>query len=149
SPGVIRDRQLLRFGMSVAIGSPGPWAALLRSYPNGCGQARRQSGLQEAVPMMMRRYVNAAPGSPAVIWWRIDASAAVALRMLIRSSPMTIKTIYIPAGGGFDSVSIETSQPVDPGPGEITVRLRASSLNFHDYMVVKGITGPKERRIPM
>ena len=62
---------------------------------------------------------------------------------------MTIKTIYIPAGGGFDSVSVETSQPVDPGPGEITVRLRASSLNFHDYMVVKGITGPKERRIPM
>ena len=62
---------------------------------------------------------------------------------------MTIKTIHIPAGGGFDSVTVETSQPVDPGPGEITVRLRASSLNFHDYMVVKGITGPKERRIPM
>src|SRR5690606_41798074 len=49
---------------------------------------------------LMLRYVNTAPGSPAVIWWRIDASAAVALRMLIRSSPMTIKTIYIPAGGG-------------------------------------------------
>src|SRR5690606_11666598 len=62
---------------------------------------------------------------------------------------MSIKTIYIPAGGGFDSVSIETSQPTDPAPGEITVRLRASSLNFHDYMVVKGITGPTERRIPM
>ena len=62
---------------------------------------------------------------------------------------MTIKTIHIPAGGGFDNVTVETSQPVDPGPGEITVRLRASSLNFHDYMVVKGITGPKERRIPM
>src|SRR5690625_2436125 len=62
---------------------------------------------------------------------------------------MTIKTVYIPAGGGFDHVSIETSPPADPAPGEITVRLRASSLNFHDYMVVKGITGPKERRIPM
>lgn len=62
---------------------------------------------------------------------------------------MTIKTIHIPAGGGFDNVTVETSQPVDPGPGEITVRLRASSLNFHDYVVVKGIIGPKERRIPM
>ena len=62
---------------------------------------------------------------------------------------MTIKTIHIPAGGGFDNVTVETSQPVDPGSGEITVRLCASSLNFHDYMVVKGITGPKERRIPM
>src|SRR5690606_28141576 len=65
------------------------------------------------------------------------------------SPTMTFKTIYIPAGGGFDHVSIETSQPTEPAPGEITVRLRASSLNFHDYMVVKGITGPTERRIPM
>lgn len=29
------------------------------------------------------------------------------------------------------------------------MRLRASSLSFHDYMVVKGITGPSEQRIPM
>lgn len=62
---------------------------------------------------------------------------------------MTIRTLYIPAGGGFEHVTLATSHAVEPGPGEITVRLRASSLNFHDYMVVKGITGPKERRIPM
>lgn len=62
---------------------------------------------------------------------------------------MTIKTVYIPAGGGFDHVSIGTTQPVAPDPGEITVRLRASSLNYHDYGVVSGAMGPKERRIPM
>ncbi|MGY0559290.1 zinc-dependent alcohol dehydrogenase family protein [Luteimonas sp. A277] len=62
---------------------------------------------------------------------------------------MSIKTIHVAAGGGFDHVSIGTSEPVPPGPGEITVRLRASSLNFHDYLVVSGVTGPKERRIPM
>ncbi|MEN1942049.1 NAD(P)-dependent alcohol dehydrogenase [Luteimonas sp. MJ174] len=62
---------------------------------------------------------------------------------------MSIKTIHIPAGGGFDHVTVGSTQPVEPGAGEITVRVRASSLNFHDYMVVKGITGPSERRIPM
>lgn len=62
---------------------------------------------------------------------------------------MSIKTIHIPAGGGFDHVSIGTSTAEDPAPGEITVRLRASSLNFHDYLVVSGATGPAERRIPL
>ncbi|HEY8327565.1 MAG TPA: NAD(P)-dependent alcohol dehydrogenase [Rhodanobacter sp.] len=42
-----------------------------------------------------------------------------------------------------------TTQPVAPTAGEITVRLRASSLNYHDYGVVSGAMGPKERRIPM
>lgn len=62
---------------------------------------------------------------------------------------MNMKTVYIPAGGGFDHVSIGTAESTQPGPGEITVRLRASSLNYHDYGVVSGAMGPKERRIPM
>lgn len=62
---------------------------------------------------------------------------------------MSIRTIHVPAGGGFEHVTIGSTQPVEPGPAEITVRLRASSLNFHDYMVVKGVTGPTELRIPM
>ncbi|QCO66679.1 NAD(P)-dependent alcohol dehydrogenase [Luteimonas yindakuii] len=62
---------------------------------------------------------------------------------------MTIRTLHIPAGGGFEHVTVGSTQPVEPRPGEITVRLRASSLNFHDYMVVKGVTGPTEQRIPM
>lgn len=36
-----------------------------------------------------------------------------------------------------------------PGPGEITVRIRASSLNFHDYAVVKGMIPAADGRIPM
>jgi len=62
---------------------------------------------------------------------------------------MSIKTLYIPAGGGFEHVSIESTQPVEPGSGEITVRLRASSLNYHDLLVVSGRAGTTERRIPM
>lgn len=36
-----------------------------------------------------------------------------------------------------------------PGPGEITVALKASSLNYHDYAVVKGMIPTAEGRIPM
>jgi len=36
-----------------------------------------------------------------------------------------------------------------PGPGEITVDLKASSLNYHDYAVVKGMIPTEPARIPM
>jgi len=62
---------------------------------------------------------------------------------------MAIKTIFVGAGGGYDKVSIGTTQPRDPGPGEITVRLHASSLNYHDYMIVSGAVALDENRIPM
>lgn len=62
---------------------------------------------------------------------------------------MSIKTIYVSAGGGYDTVTVGSSQPRPPGPGEITVRLRASSLNFHDLMVVSGASGPTDQRIPL
>lgn len=37
----------------------------------------------------------------------------------------------------------------DPGPGEIKVRVRASSLNYHDYAVVTGMIPSEAGRIPM
>ncbi|WP_128892827.1 NAD(P)-dependent alcohol dehydrogenase [Erythrobacter sp. HKB08] len=36
-----------------------------------------------------------------------------------------------------------------PGPGEITVAIKASSLNYHDYAVVKGMIPAAQGRIPM
>lgn len=62
---------------------------------------------------------------------------------------MSIKTIYVQAGGGFDNVAVGTSEPKAPEAGEITVRLRASSLNYHDLGVVSGAMPPSEHRIPM
>lgn len=62
---------------------------------------------------------------------------------------MSIRTIFVEAGGGFENVSLGTSSAREPGPGEITVRVRASSLNYHDLIVVSGAAGPQERRIPM
>jgi len=39
--------------------------------------------------------------------------------------------------------------PGEPGPGEIRVRLAASSLNYHDFAVVTGMIPTEAGRIPM
>jgi len=44
---------------------------------------------------------------------------------------------------------VDLADPAPPGPGEITVRVRASSLNYHDYMVAVGMIPTPEGRIPM
>lgn len=62
---------------------------------------------------------------------------------------MSIKTVFVEAGGGFDKVFVGASEAREPGPGEICVKVRASSLNYHDLAVVSGAMGPSERRIPM
>ena len=62
---------------------------------------------------------------------------------------MSIKTIVVQPGGGFDRVVVSATEARDPGPGEISVRLHASSLNYHDYAVVSGAWGPTSPRIPM
>lgn len=64
-------------------------------------------------------------------------------------SVMSSKTIYVKPGGGYENVILGSCETPEPGPGEITVRLRASSLNYHDFAVVSGMWGPSEQRIPM
>ena len=44
---------------------------------------------------------------------------------------------------------VEIDDAPAPGPGEITVALKASSLNYHDYAVVKGMIPTQQGRIPM
>jgi NADPH:quinone reductase-like Zn-dependent oxidoreductase len=61
----------------------------------------------------------------------------------------TNKAVYVQPGGGFDRITFGSSEPSPPQADEITVRIRASSLNYHDYAVVSGMWGPKEPRIPM
>lgn len=62
---------------------------------------------------------------------------------------MSNKAIYLKPGGGYDKVEVGTHEAAAPQAGEITVRVHASSLNYHDYAVVSGMWGPSERRIPM
>jgi len=62
---------------------------------------------------------------------------------------MINKAIYVQPGGGFDRVTLGTCESMAPKAGEITVRIRASSLNYHDYAVVSGMWPPAVPRIPM
>jgi NADPH:quinone reductase-like Zn-dependent oxidoreductase len=62
---------------------------------------------------------------------------------------MTNKAIYVQPGGGFDRVTLGICESMAPKAGEITVRIRASSLNYHDYAVVSGMWPPAVPRIPM
>lgn len=62
---------------------------------------------------------------------------------------MANKAIIVQTGGGYDSVSVGRREALAPRHGEMTVRLHGSSLNYHDFVVVSGVWGPKEPRIPM
>lgn len=62
---------------------------------------------------------------------------------------MSNTTIYVQEGGGYDRVIVGQSDVAAPQAGEITVRLHANSLNYHDFAVVSGMWGPSESRIPM
>lgn len=51
--------------------------------------------------------------------------------------------------GGLDNLHLGEAPAAAPGRGEISVRLHATSLNYHDYLVVKGMIPCEEGRIPM
>jgi len=59
------------------------------------------------------------------------------------------KVIYLEPPGGLDRLVVGQTEVSPPGPGEVTVRIHASSLNYHDYAVVRGTRGFTHRRIPM
>ena len=59
------------------------------------------------------------------------------------------KAIYVQPGGGYERVVVGSHSAPAPGAGEISVRLHASSLNYHDFAVVSGMWGPSAPRIPM
>ncbi|MBC6715629.1 NAD(P)-dependent alcohol dehydrogenase [Aurantimonas sp. DM33-3] len=61
-----------------------------------------------------------------------------------------MRVIQLSKPGGLDQLHlVERDAPGAPGPGEIRVRIRASSLNFHDYGVVSGRMPTEDGRIPM
>ena len=71
-----------------------------------------------------------------------------------RASPdravAAVKAVRVRRPGGLDRLEVVSlPEPGEPGPGEILVRLNASSLNFHDYMVAKGGLNTEDGRIPM
>ena len=61
-----------------------------------------------------------------------------------------MKVVTVKSPGGLDRLDVgEQPAPGEPGPGEIRVRIHASSLNYHDYGVVSGAMPTEDGRIPM
>lgn len=61
-----------------------------------------------------------------------------------------MKTVQLAKPGGLDRLNVvDVAPPDSPGPGEILVALRATSLNFHDYAVAAGFIPTEDGRIPM
>lgn len=61
-----------------------------------------------------------------------------------------MKRITLSSPGGLDQLHMdEAPHPGEPGPGQVRVRIHASSLNFHDYGVVTGAIPTEDNRIPM
>lgn len=60
-----------------------------------------------------------------------------------------MKVAAVKKPGGLDKLVIEERPDPKPGPGQVLVRVRASSLNYHDFVVVLGGIPTPDGRIPM
>ncbi|MGB3845206.1 MAG: NAD(P)-dependent alcohol dehydrogenase [Sphingopyxis sp.] len=61
-----------------------------------------------------------------------------------------MRAVQVRTPASLDTLTtVDLPDPGAPGPGEIRVRLAASSLNYHDYAVVAGMIPAADGRIPM
>ena len=60
-----------------------------------------------------------------------------------------MRLVRLRAPGGLENLKLAEDVHSNPRPGELLVRIRASSLNFHDDMVVLGKIPCADGRIPM
>lgn len=60
-----------------------------------------------------------------------------------------MRLVRLKAPGGFGNLKLVEENHPEPKPGELLVRVRACSLNFHDDMVVHGKIPSADNRIPL
>lgn len=60
-----------------------------------------------------------------------------------------MQQVVIGKEAGLDHLEVQELAVRAPGPGEIQVRVHASSLNFHDYLVACGLLPTAQGRVPM
>lgn len=61
-----------------------------------------------------------------------------------------MRQVTVRTPGGLDHLQFaDFPEPPAPRAGEVRVRIRASSLNFHDYLVTCGRIPTDDGRIPM
>ena len=62
---------------------------------------------------------------------------------------MANRALVLPQSG-LDHRTFENREMPVPGPGEVVVRLRGSSLNYHDFVVLQGmIPSMQFPRVPL
>jgi len=60
-----------------------------------------------------------------------------------------MKVACLKKPGGLANIVVEDREDPKPGPDEILVRVRASSLNFHDFVVAQGGIPTQDKRVLM
>ena len=60
-----------------------------------------------------------------------------------------MNVLKIKAPGGYENIAVESAEAGKPGRYEVVVKWHATSLNYHDLMVVKGLIPTEDGRIPM
>lgn len=61
----------------------------------------------------------------------------------------TGRLVRLKAPGGLENLKLVEEEQPEPRPGELLVRIRASSLNFHDDLVVLGKIPCADGRVPL
>jgi NADPH:quinone reductase-like Zn-dependent oxidoreductase len=64
-------------------------------------------------------------------------------------SAQTMKAMTVRSPGGLDNLVLVERPVPRPGPGEVLIRVRASSLNYHDYVIASGIMPVKDGVVAM
>ncbi|MDP5054437.1 MAG: NAD(P)-dependent alcohol dehydrogenase [Congregibacter sp.] len=60
-----------------------------------------------------------------------------------------MQCVHLVKPGGLDHLTLAEAPERPPGAGELQVRIHASSLNFHDYLVAAGLLPVSDGRVPM
>lgn len=60
-----------------------------------------------------------------------------------------MRLVRLKAPANPENLKLVEEDCPEPGPGEVLVRVRACSLNFHDAMVIRGVIPSADGRIPL
>ena len=64
-------------------------------------------------------------------------------------SGQIMKAMTVRSPGGLDNLVLVERAVPEPGPGEVLMRVRASSLNYHDYVVAAGVMPVRDGVVAM
>ncbi len=60
-----------------------------------------------------------------------------------------MRVVKVSKPGGLENLKVHDAEPRKLESDEIMVRVKASSLNYHDYLVAMGMIPTEDGRIPM